>query len=68
MSQAVGWSYPSPTAQFQAIAGYLSFYPARAACFVYGEPVRPQPGEFYGGWVTSEIVGPFKGSKDTRHR
>jgi len=65
--QAVGWSYPSPTRRFEAIAGYFSFYPALVACFVDGEPVRAQPGEFYGGWVTSEIVGPFKGSVDTRH-
>jgi uncharacterized protein (DUF427 family) len=65
--QAIGWSYPSPTPRFQAIAGYFSFYPALLECFVDGERVRPQPGEFYGGWITSEIVGPFKGSGDTRH-
>jgi uncharacterized protein (DUF427 family) len=65
--QAIGWSYPSPTPPFEAIAGFFSFYPALVACFIDGEPVRPQPGEFYGGWITSEIVGPFKGSADTWH-
>ena len=65
--QAIGWSYPSPTPPFEAIAGFFSFYPLLVACFVDGEPVRPQPGEFDGGWITSEIVGPFKGSADTRY-
>ena len=51
--------------EFDEIAGYLSFYPARLECFVAGERVRPQPGGFYGGWVTSEIVGPYKGSPGT---
>jgi uncharacterized protein (DUF427 family) len=66
-TQALGWSYPSPNPPFGAIAGYFSFYPAMAECFVDGERVRPQPGEFYGGWVTSEIVGPFKGDAGTQH-
>ena len=64
-SQSVGWNYPNPNPEFAAIAGYFSFYPARVECFVDGERVRPQPGEFYGGWVTSEIVGPFKGEPGT---
>lgn len=61
----VGWSYPNPNPSFRAIAGYLSFYPARVECYVDGERVRPQPGEFYGGWVTHEIVGPVKGLPGT---
>jgi uncharacterized protein (DUF427 family) len=60
-----GWSYDNPTAAFQEIAGYLSFYPALLACTIDGETVRPQPGEFYGGWVTNEIVGPCKGQPGT---
>jgi uncharacterized protein (DUF427 family) len=64
-SQSVGWSYPNPNPAFEAIAGYFSFYPARVECFVGGERVRPQPSEFYGGWVTSEIVGPIKGEPGT---
>jgi uncharacterized protein (DUF427 family) len=65
--QPIGWSYPNPTPQFEAIAGYFSFYPARLECFVDGERVQPQAGEFYGGWITSEIVGPFKGVPGTQH-
>ncbi len=61
----VGWSYPDPYDEFTRIAGYLSFYPARLACTVDGERVRPQPGGFYGGWVTDEVVGPFKGEPGT---
>ena len=64
-SQSMGWSSPSPNPPFEAIAGHFSFYPALVECFVDGERVRPQPGEFYGGWVTSEIVGPFKGEPGT---
>ena len=52
---------------FEAIAGYFSFYPSLVECFVDGERVQPQPGEFYGGWVTGEIVGPYKGEPGTGH-
>ena len=62
---AIGWSYPRPAPAFAAIADYYSFYPAKVECFVDGERVRPQPGEFYGGWVTDEVVGPFKGDPGT---
>lgn len=58
----VGWRYPEPTNErFSGLAGWISFYPNRVACFVDDERVRPQPGEFYGGWITDEIVGPVKG-------
>lgn len=62
---AVGWSYEQPTPAFAAIRGHFSFYPGRVECFVAGERVRPQPGGFYGGWITSEVVGPFKGDPGT---
>lgn len=65
--EAVGWSYPRPTPAFAAIAGWLSFYPGRLHCEVAGERVRPQPGGFYGGWLTDEIVGPVKGEPGTGH-
>lgn len=55
------WSYASPSASFAALANHVSFYPADFDCFVDGLPVTPQPGTFYGGWVTSDVVGPFKG-------
>jgi len=63
----VGWSYPDPTPAFEQIRAYISFYPAALACYVSGERVRAQPGRFYGGWITSEIVGPFKGEPGTEH-
>jgi uncharacterized protein (DUF427 family) len=60
------WSYPHPTQAFEAIAGYLSFYPARLTCTVDGEVVQPQEGGFYGGWVTADITGPWKGAPGTQ--
>ena len=49
------------------IAGYLAFYASRVdACWVGDERVQPQQGDFYGGWITSNIVGPFKGGAGTR--
>ena len=61
----VGWSYERPNQAFSQIAGYLSFYPARIECWIAGERVKPQGGGFYGGWVTQEIVGPYKGEPGT---
>ena len=63
----MAWSYPEPFPEFVAITGYLAFYPARIECWIDDERVRPQPSEFYGGWVTDEIVGPFKGEPGTGH-
>ena len=64
--ESVAWFYPHPTPAFEALKGYVAFYPSRMdACSVDGERVQPQPGDFYGGWITSEIVGPFKGSPGT---
>jgi len=64
-AQAIGWSYPMAQSSYEPIAGYFSFYPGRIECFVDNERVRPQPGFFYGGWVTDEIVGPWKGEPGT---
>jgi uncharacterized protein (DUF427 family) len=55
------WSYDSPTGGFEPIKGYLSMYAGPWDCFVDGEKVEAQPGNFYGGWVTSEIEGIVKG-------
>ncbi|RFU78602.1 hypothetical protein TARUN_3645 [Trichoderma arundinaceum] len=55
------WSYNSPAAGFEPLRGYLSFYAGPWDCFVDGERVEPQPGDFYGGWVTGEIEGIVKG-------
>lgn len=60
------WSYPDPVPSFAPITGYLAFYPQRVdECRVDGEVVRPNDGGFYGGWVTSRVVGPFKGGPGT---
>ena len=58
-----GWSYEKPFPGYEFIRNYVAFCPERLECFVDGERVLPQPGKFYGGWVTSEITGPFKGEK-----
>jgi uncharacterized protein (DUF427 family) len=61
------WSYASPSPAFAAIRDHLAFYADRVdACFVDGEQVTPQPGGFYGGWITSAVAGPFKGGPGTR--
>ncbi len=62
----VAWSYKTPTARFESIAGYLAFYPSKMdECYVDGERVESQKGDFYGGWITNNIVGPFKGGPGT---
>lgn len=58
---AVAWSYANPLPGYERIRGYFAFYPAALQCSVDAIPVVAQPGRFYGGWVTPEIVGPFKG-------
>jgi uncharacterized protein (DUF427 family) len=61
-----GWSYASPSPGYEAIADAVAFYPsAMDECTVDGEPVLAQEGDFYGGWITSEINGPFKGAQGT---
>ncbi|MFZ4688882.1 MAG: DUF427 domain-containing protein [Polymorphobacter sp.] len=58
----IGWSYPQPTPGFAALRDHIAFYAAPFdAVTVAGERVRPQPGGFYGGWITSDLAGPFKG-------
>ena len=60
------WSYATPSPAFQAIAGFVAFYAgAMDRCTVDGETVAPQPGGFYGGWITPRIMGPFKGGPGT---
>ncbi|GAB4190248.1 MAG: DUF427 domain-containing protein [Coleofasciculaceae cyanobacterium] len=60
------WSYPNPTSEFAGIKDYLAFYAhLMDVCYVDGETVQPQPGNFYGGWITKDIVGPFKGGAGT---
>ena len=60
------WAYLTPSKTFATIRGYLAFYPQLMdACFVGDEQVQAQEGGFYGGWITSNIVGPFKGAPGT---
>ncbi len=61
------WSYPDPTPPFTILRDHVALYAgAMDACFVDGEPVVPQPGGFYGGWITSAVAGPFKGMPGSR--
>jgi uncharacterized protein (DUF427 family) len=64
--ERAGWTFPSPRAGFEELAGRVAFF-ARSLdeCYVDDELVVPQPGSFYGGWVTSDLVGPFKGGPGT---
>lgn len=60
--ERAAWSYPNPTPPFSLLRDHVAFYAhAMDACFVDGERVVPQPGGFYGGWITSAVAGPFKG-------
>ena len=66
-AENAAWSYPDPTESFDSIRGYIAVYPHEMdACLVDGERAEPQPGGFYGGWVTSDLVGPFKGEMGTQ--
>jgi uncharacterized protein (DUF427 family) len=57
----VAWSYPQPLAGAEPLANCVALYPAALECTVDGARVTPQPGGFYGGWITPELAGPFKG-------
>lgn len=65
-AENAAWFYPTPISTFEPIKNYIAFYPAPMdRCTVAGEVVRSQTGGFYGGWITSDIVGPFKGEPGT---
>lgn len=62
----VAWAYADPTGRFADLQNYLAFYPSKVdACYVNDERVQAQPGDFYGGWITADVVGPFKGGAGT---
>ena len=66
-SDRAAWSYPAPTAAFAEIRDCLAFYASQVdTCFVGEERVQAQEGDFYGGWITNKVVGPFKGAPGTR--
>lgn len=63
----VGWSYPDPSPAFEMLRDHVAFYAAPFdRCSVGGEKVTPQPGDFYGGWITASLAGPFKGVPGSR--
>jgi uncharacterized protein (DUF427 family) len=65
-AENAAWSYPKPNEPFASIRGYVAIYAHEMdACLVDGEKAEPQPGGFYGGWVTSDLIGPFKGEPGT---
>lgn len=62
----VAWYYPEISPAYADLKGYVGFYPGPMdACYVDGEKVQPQAGSFYAGWITADIVGPFKGGPDS---
>lgn len=66
VARAAAWTYPRPMPGYEAIADHVAFYAGRVdAAWVDDERVRPQPGGFYGGWITDDVVGPFKGEAGT---
>jgi uncharacterized protein (DUF427 family) len=66
-SEAAAWSYPQPNRAFAALKDHLAFYASRISdCWVDDELVVPQPGDFYGGWITRDLLGPFKGTPGTQ--
>ncbi len=65
-AENAAWFYPDPTQGYTSIKNCVAFYPQKMdACYVEGELVKPQSGSFYGGWITDDIVGPFKGEPGT---
>jgi uncharacterized protein (DUF427 family) len=63
---SAAWFYHQPTLMYEELRGYIAFYPHKMeACYVDGERVTPQAGGFYGGWITKDVVGPFKGDPGT---
>ena len=66
VSKNAAWSYHHPAPGYEALTDHVAFYPSLVdACYVDGERVRAQEGDFYGGWITSDIAGPFKGAPGT---
>jgi uncharacterized protein (DUF427 family) len=65
--ERAAWWYPEPVPAYRALRDHVSFFPGRVdACYLDDEPVSAQEGSFYGGWVTGDIQGPFKGGPGTQ--
>jgi uncharacterized protein (DUF427 family) len=65
-SSDAAWCYLAPSPSYEALRDHVAFYAGRLHVTVDGEVVRPQPGGFYGGWITDDVIGPFKGGPGTR--
>jgi uncharacterized protein (DUF427 family) len=64
---AIAWTYPAPSRAYRALRGHVAFYPARVdGAWLDDERVNAQSSDFYGGWITSDVTGPFKGPPGTR--
>ncbi|NAY91514.1 DUF427 domain-containing protein [Muricauda sp. JGD-17] len=63
----IAWSYPKPFQEYIILKDYFAFYPQHLECYLDGERIVPQTGEFYAGWITSDLSGPFKGKPGTGH-
>ena len=67
-ARAVGWTYPDPAPRYETLRDHVAFYPSRVdGAWIDDEPVQAQRGDFYGGWITSDLAGPFKGAAGTRN-
>ena len=65
-TRAVAWTYPDPTPRYEALRDHVAFFPGRVdAAFIGDERVQAQEGDFYGGWITADLIGPFKGPPGT---
>ena len=64
-SDSVAWSYEEPVQSYEKLKEHMAFYPGKVDCYLDGEKVAPQPGGFYGGWMTKKICGPVKGDPGT---
>jgi uncharacterized protein (DUF427 family) len=65
---AVGWTYPEPSPRYEALRDHIAIYPGRVdAAWIGDERVTAQAGDFYGGWITGDLLGPFKGPAGTLH-
>ena len=65
VAEKAAWAYPAPTGRFAELKDHVAFYPALVECWIGDDRVEPQPGGFYGGWVTPRVAGPFKGAPGT---
>ncbi|WP_437372832.1 DUF427 domain-containing protein [Maribacter litoralis] len=65
--RSVAWSYLNPFPEFKELKNHVAFYPQHLECYIDGERVKAQNSDFYAGWITEDLTGPFKGEKGTEH-